>query len=177
MSPEFSSNFALQKRKFSLIYGGGLCVLLFCWFTLFVMATATYFLIDWAAGDQKIVGTKIGVLDHSNSIAWIFVFVCASWLVGLLILAYLMGLMCAFFWHQLQLSEAPIGWSVIVLIFAISPTLVAGGLDVFLVVCILFFLGIFPIRRGLEVGMKWWPQRRYRQFFGLANDYERDDKH
>ena len=152
-----------------------MCALIFCWFTLFIMATATYFLIDWASIDQKIVTTKIGVLDHSNSIAWVFVFVCTSWCVGLLTLAYLMGLMCAFFWHQLQLSEAPIGWLVIVLILAISPALVAGDIDVFPVIFILFFLGIFPMRRGLEIGMKWWPKRRWRHLFGLTNDWERDE--
>ena len=37
-------------------------------------------------------------------------------------------------------------------------------------------VSLWPLQLSIEFGLKWWPKRRYRHFFGLANDYEYEAK-
>ncbi len=89
------------------------------------------------------------------------------WILSLPLLGWILGMICAYFWHGVADMATQQQWGLQVL-------LVIFILPVFGFACAYPFV-VWPFFRAIEFGNDWWPKRRHRQFFGLANDWERDE--
>ncbi len=103
-----------------------------------------------------------------------------------------MGLAGSFFWHRMTARPRRYKQLLWVLIpyysfsfvwFERESGSVSANYGVFgLLAAALFYATIatlfscWPLDRSIQFGSKWWPKRRYRHFFGLTNDYERDEE-
>ena len=103
-------------------------------------------------------------------------------LVGLLlflpalpIIGFAVGMTCTFFWQSIITKEQLEAWRLRVLVVLFLPLLWLGFLNGIAAICLTAPITVKQFNRGIEVGMNWWPKRRWRHLFGLANDWEREE--
>lgn len=89
------------------------------------------------------------------------------WLVALPVIGFAMGLVCALFWQKVASVEQQKHWAIGLLIVFFFPVAILG-LAAMCVLSIEFPLMLFALRQGLDSRPR-WPH-----FFGLSNDYERN---
>ena len=102
----------------------------------------------------------------------VIVLVASFCLSALPVTAFAAGLACAFLWHPVAARAECERWSLWVLMGFWAPTFIGGA-------CCLAFFGFGPclwvFNKGLDCGYKWWPEQKWREFFGWSNPWERDD--
>ena len=85
------------------------------------------------------------------------------------------GVIATFFWHAIVGVRKSVNWSVWAILLTFLPVLVINKLSLIFVIC-LFPFAIVPFVFGADWGDNFWKHHRWRHFFGLSNDWERDDK-
>ena len=93
----------------------------------------------------------------------------ALWLAAVFPIGFAMGLICSFFWQSVEPTEYQQQWATGLSIVFFLPVAILGcG-----ALCVLLFafpLLLFALRRGIA------GRAKLPHFFGLTNDWERDDK-
>ena len=140
------------------IFAGALCALVAGWAAVAFGIWLTFIAVDYLdpapslfPAPQYLIG--FGVL----------------WLVAFPVIGFAMGLICAFWWHEL----APIGkqqhWAIgLALTFFLPSAILSFGAICLLIVAVP--LMAVALMQGIE------KQSRWRHFVGLANDYERENR-
>ena len=95
-------------------------------------------------------------------------------LPAFLMAGFAVGMSCAFFWHSIVTKEQLESWRIGVLIVLFLPLFWLGFVYGLAATCLLAPLVIKKFNSGIAIGMDWWPKRRWRHWFGLANDWECD---
>ena len=100
-------------------------------------------------------------------------FVLAWWIAAFLVICFVVGLVCAFFWQTVTSRKGCNRWAISVAMAMMIPGF-AGNVGC--LVFIAFGSGLALINKGLDCGYQWWPNHPWHAFFGLTNQWERDDE-
>lgn len=104
---------------------------------------------------------------------WAWIGFALVWLAAFPIISGVAGLVCAWFWHPIARREQCTKWGARTFFAVLAP----ACLSLF---CCLGLLVYWPcllvFSKGLDYGYKWWPRREWRTFFGLRNQWEREDE-
>ena len=90
---------------------------------------------------------------------------------------FVSGLICSFLWHPVAKRVTCEQWGAIVVLLFFAPILLLRPMPLspFIVpVIVAFPCALVPFHRGINVGFRYWREGRWRNFVGLANDWERD---
>jgi len=102
---------------------------------------------------------------------WVVIAVIWLWLSAFVSISFACGTLCALFWHSFANKNDYDNSGFWLFPLVLLPSLFLCGLGV-----LAFFPCLSLFYKGTDFGNKWWPQQRgWRHFFGLANDYERDE--
>ena len=91
------------------------------------------------------------------------------WIASFVAISFVIGVICALFWHPIASEDHYRFWGLWVLLAIFFPSMIFSG---FSALIFPFCLPVFG--RGTDYGAQWWPNRRWRHLFGLANDWERE---
>ena len=101
---------------------------------------------------------------------WIMISVVLLWLSALASISFVCGAFCALFWHPFANKNHYDNSGFWLFPLVLLPAMLICGLG------LLAFFPCLPLfYKGTDFGNSWWPKRGYRQFFGLTNDWEREE--
>ena len=120
------------------------------------------------------VSFRITKLDPAPGIAYFpstrtMILLLWLWAAAFPIISFIMALVCTFFWPFDTTEVERERWGFWLLSVAFAPLFLLYGVGL-----LVFLPSLFVLYHALDWGAQWWKRRRYRQFLGLANDYERD---
>ena len=102
---------------------------------------------------------------------WFALAILLLWLSALASISFVCGAFCAFFWRDIADKNTYDSSGFWLFPLILLPSMLLCGLGI-----IAFFPCLPLYYKGTDFGNKWWPQKRYRHFFGLSNDWERDSE-
>ncbi len=131
---------------------------------------------DWVAS----LLTQLFAMDRTDSALFKIVFILIFHLANF----FWMGMTAAFFWHRIRLQTERLVKLLLILVPYYSFPFIwmaahrqrvdfLAGVPFVLVATL---LSLWLLDASIRFGLKWWPKRRYRHFFGLTNDYESDEE-
>ena len=116
---------------------------------------------------------QVGLNDSPSP--WFIIYISAVWLTIFPAIAFGSGLICAFFWQPIIEGENYHKWSAWAVLSIFAPTIFGLGAG-----CLAMMFAYLPclwlFNQGVQQGLVWWPQKRWRHFIGLRNDWEREDE-
>ncbi len=128
-------------------------------------------LVGWAAIAFGIWLTNVAINYLSPPTFSMLLYVTGFgllWMVAFFCVGFAMAFICAFCWHKVEPIEQHYNWSIVLSIVFFLPV-AALGCGAFFVLIFAFPLFVSGWRRGRV------SQARLPYFFGLTNDYERDE--
>ena len=126
--------------------------------------------------------TQLFQMDATDGALFSIAFILIFHLVNLV----WMGLVCTYFWHRINPAPPRLPATLLMLIlyygFPFLWSLVQGDTDTgklfiettFAYLLVGTLVSLWPLQLSIGFGLKWWPKRRYRHFFGLSNPWERE---
>lgn len=141
-------------------WAGTGCAALWSW-----LASALIFFCSRGLADTQFAQRAAGWFVSLICLAW--------WLTSVFPVLFMAGAIASFFWHPLErICDLKI-WGAWCVVIILAPLLLIDWLPFYLLICFAP-LAILPFHSGLGRSAEWWRRRRYRHFFGLSNDWERD---
>ena len=112
----------------------------------------------------------LGQTDYLSRYSSFFLLVGAVFLLLPMfpIVGFAMGMTCAFFWRGCARKEQLESWRLWVLIPFFLPLFSLGLINGVASICIVAPMMVKPFNRGINFGVTWWGERRWRHFVGLS---------
>ena len=144
----------MKRQRAGRFWTGAICATLWTW-----LALALNFWVAALVAAQFSWGLWLGALY--GLLAFVAIFYCA-------------GIIGTFFWYCVANSKDCQDWGAWTVLIALTPILAVSPIALLLLIFLLP-CAVLPFLRGAEWGEDCWKRERWRHFFGLSNDWERDN--